>query len=657
MRYYNKYLLLLAIIFLIGYTIYNANKVKHIFPNTDEVRINYYPQIDGHISLMQPPPSILEEMQRKGEFKPPDFKNIIEEPAPRFGKGAPSSAKFIVIPIEFPESPTNAHNFSNTDLYNVLFATSGKQYAPTMSDYYAEVSMVNGISQFHLEGEVVEWVQSTQPYSYFVNSDGTEGTDDDYGFDINDNSSPYPKNVFGIVMEAVKLADPTIDFGDYDKLDPQDVDSDGNLNEPDGFIDGLFIVHAGPGAEAIGSASGGEEERANHVWSHKCDLTAVDIIYETDDTNSEGEKVKIGIYSMEPETLPDFDTGDMYSGIVTVGVFCHECGHQLGLPDLYDTDYSSSGAGVFGVMASGSWTAAPTVGSRPGDYPADFAAWSRDYLGWTDIETIEEGELNDHLIKPREETGYMVRILKNPDDNDWRRAGGGYGEYFLIENREIVFRSDDDNDGEPDTKRGLIIWHVDESKTSNDDDNHRLSAIMRADGNSSLSSDSGMDEIWTGNDSYDAFNNGSTPNSSFYNGSATGVFVEDIQMMGDNIYADLGVGLVFLGEVYNYPNPFIKSQSRYTYITYIPNDLSEAALTDQSELSITVTIFTLNGELVRVLNGTPNERAREWRMKDGKKEMIWDGETEGGDEIASGQYFYIISTEDDRNKGKITFIH
>src|SRR5690606_41205846 len=59
--------------------------------------------------------------------------------------------------------------------------------------------------------------------------------------------------------------------------------------------------------------------------------------------------------------------------LVGIGVFCHEFGHNLGLPDLYDTDPgngSSQGIGEWGLMGGGSW-----LGGE--HYPSNFRSEER----------------------------------------------------------------------------------------------------------------------------------------------------------------------------------------------------------------------------------------------------------------------------------------
>ncbi len=64
-----------------------------------------------------------------------------------------------------------------------------------------------------------------------------------------------------------------------------------------------------------------------------------------------------------------------------IGIFLHEIGHLLGLPDLYDTDGGSAGIGQWSMM-SGGWT---LDGART---PADFDAWSKIQLGFADVKRI-----------------------------------------------------------------------------------------------------------------------------------------------------------------------------------------------------------------------------------------------------------------------------
>ncbi len=60
-----------------------------------------------------------------------------------------------------------------------------------------------------------------------------------------------------------------------------------------------------------------------------------------------------------------------------VGVMAHEYGHDLGLPDEYDTQYTGAGEPVsyWSIMASGSW-----AGDIPGAMPSGFDAYMKEML-------------------------------------------------------------------------------------------------------------------------------------------------------------------------------------------------------------------------------------------------------------------------------------
>ena len=83
-----------------------------------------------------------------------------------------------------------------------------------------------------------------------------------------------------------------MDFSNYD-------------NDGDGYVDTVFLIHAGQGAEYTGSKQ--------DVWSHSW-WTMTEPVH---------DGVKIGSYTIEPEYWAVYN--DM-----TIGVYAHELAHALG---------------------------------------------------------------------------------------------------------------------------------------------------------------------------------------------------------------------------------------------------------------------------------------------------------------------------------------
>ena len=111
----------------------------------------------------------------------------------------------------------------------------------------------------------------------------------------------------------------------YDQLDRYDFDGDGNFDEPDGYIDRFQIVHAG-GDQADGDPIQGEDA----IWSHRWYAYYTDQGVTGPATNQLGGTqigntgIWVGDYTIRPEN----------GGL---SVIAHEYGHDLGLPDHYDT--------------------------------------------------------------------------------------------------------------------------------------------------------------------------------------------------------------------------------------------------------------------------------------------------------------------------------
>jgi M6 family metalloprotease-like protein len=313
----------------------------------------------------------------------------------RLGKRSPTAVsvtvdtlKPIVICVDFSDKP---YTYTAGKFDTLLFSQGFAFPTGSMRDFYLE----NSYGKLDLIGDVAGWYTMPQTYSYYV--DHKQGI---YG--------SYPHNAQKLAEDAVNAADPYVNFANYDK-------------NGDGWVDALIIVHAGPGAEETGSL--------DDIWSHKWAMHSV--------LNKDG--VNLYEYNMDPEKTK---TG----ALVNMGVFAHEFGHNLGLPDLYDTDYSSYGLGYWSVMAQGSW-------NNGGKSPAHFDAWCKYKLGFSAVDQLAVNQ-TDVGVPPAETSPVSYRL--------WTSGGGG-SQYFLVENRQKV-SFDYYLPGD-----GLLIYHVDENG-SNDDE-------------------------------------------------------------------------------------------------------------------------------------------------------------------------------------------
>ena len=371
-------------------------------------------------------------------------------------------ARILVLLIQFSDTAANpSHDGAYFD--SRLNATGGS--VRSVRTYYQEVSR----GALTLNATIIStWFTSAHPMSYY-GADSSTGVDDANG------------PIYRLVVEAVRLADPSVNFASFD-------------TNGDGVVDHLMVVHAGAGQES----NPGQKDL---IWSHR--WAVLDADPTTPGSQSlTADGVQIYGYTMESE---DF----------VVGTVTHEFGHDLGLPDLYDTDGSSHGAGIWDPMAEGSWN-----GNPAGSSPAHMSAWSLMRLGWvtpTDVTTSLVGTSIDAV-----ETSGKVFRLSIP---------GSIQEYFLIENRQpLGFDA-----GLPGS--GLLIWHVDDSQTSNDQDTHRLVDLLEADEASTGDHPVDASDPW--HDTASGWGPETVPDSRAYDGAATGWRVRDISASGATMIATI----------------------------------------------------------------------------------------------------------------------
>ncbi len=362
----------------------------------------------------------------------------------------------------------------------------------TMREFYLE----NSYHQFDLSGTTYGWIQTSEPESLYTGPPGTYGME---GYAAT------------FVRELLDSVDSAVDFAQYD-------------NNGDGFVETLFVVHSGPGQEYYG-----ENPDHNHIWSHSSKLSYYGdhTYFLTNDFNSNHIRVKVDHYIIQPAIN--------YNGsLISIGVFCHEFGHALGLPDLYDTDNSSEGIGEWGLMGAGNWNTPSS--------PSHFCAWSKEILGWLSPMVIEE-DIDLLTVTPVEENPVVYKLWTEGNLEPYTSpygAGLDAGkEYFLLENRQRIGSDKYLNES------GMLIWHVDNSVMYNTDEYHKLVDLEESDGLSHLDlkenrGDSG--DPFPGFTGNMLFNTKSNPASHDYNDNDSKVGVSIVDQNLNDIVVNLKVG-------------------------------------------------------------------------------------------------------------------
>ncbi len=325
------------------------------------------------------------------------------KPVSRHGKLRPNNKRYdnvVTLLVEFGGSDDHGagplHNellppapWDNTSYWVSDFSAEHYQamlfdlspHARSMSTFYKEQSG----GSYMIDGIVSAWVNVPHSEAYYGADDGT-GIDNANG------------PVWRVVQDAAALAC-DVPWADFDTEDPYDLDGDGQLNEPDGYVDHIQLVHAGSGQEAGGGVQGDDAIWSHSWWAnfggHGPGYGGV----QTCDPN-----VWIGPYTANPEDG-------------TIGVFVHEFGHDLGLPDLYDTIYSGEAStGNWTLMSSGSWLGCP--GEALGTCPSAMGAWEKWVLGWLDPVVVYPGEeQNNVLLRPATSAGPANKtiVVRLPD--------------------------------------------------------------------------------------------------------------------------------------------------------------------------------------------------------------------------------------------------
>lgn len=312
--------------------------------------------------------------------------------------GVQKQGKLLTLMVEYSDFTHNQLTPEDTDNYysdytpehyeDMIFGDEGEFKGPNGEDLVSQKQFYEEQSggTYTIEGNAYGWLQVPGTAAFYGADRATGG---------HDNVTPGGSKQ--LVVDTYKAALAAgIPLEDYDLEDPHDLNGDGNFWEPDGLVDHLQIIHSGMGQEA-----GGGPLANNAIWSHRS-AKFVDL-----DGLGKG--------------LPGFYDYTMMPEDGATGVFAHEYGHDLGLPDEYDTQYTGTGEAVayWSVMASGSW-----AGEIPGAEPTGFSPWAKQYfqstlggkwtaptvVNWEDVSTKGTQFLLDQANSPLGKNNQAIRV-------------------------------------------------------------------------------------------------------------------------------------------------------------------------------------------------------------------------------------------------------
>ncbi len=298
-------------------------------------------------------------------------------------------------------------NFDQAHFKDLMFG-AGESF----KDFYLKQS--NG--KFLATGDVSDW--STLPYNEASYGSNAISDSAAYWPFIEDTATAWYNSQVALGKSEAVIKNYLAQF---DKVDRYDFDGDGIFNEPDGYIDHFQAIHAGQGEEAGGGAQGEDA-----IWSHRWYVNSNDYLT-TGPANNLAGGTQIGNTGM---WIGDYTTEPENGGL---GVFTHEFGHDLGLPDLYDTAGGDNSTGFWTLMSSGSWLnhGTDSIGTTPGY----LGAWEKLQLGWLDYKQINYG--TNALVKlgPADRVGKTPQaILVNLPDktvkNDYNTPHSGLSEWW-----------------------------------------------------------------------------------------------------------------------------------------------------------------------------------------------------------------------------------
>ncbi len=227
----------------------------------------------------------------------------------------------LVILCQFPDHADGSTNVPPPEVYEARYNTIGghPEYAPggSVRDFF----YTNSYGQLTITSTIVGWVKLPKESAYYLQKDARGRLT---------NWSEYYTN-------ALALADPDVDFKQYDRDNSGDVDC-------------VEFIHSGPALYQNCAGSLG-----NRAF-----------------TSAEGVKVNRYV-----------NLSSAYSRMANIA---HEMLHLIGIIDQYDPDFRSIGVGHHCLAGTGNkgWRVLPS------HYAASPCAWCKVRLGWANAKVLTD---------------------------------------------------------------------------------------------------------------------------------------------------------------------------------------------------------------------------------------------------------------------------
>lgn len=339
-------------------------------------------------------------------------------------------------------SKSPLYDYDNFHGLVLLVEFSDKKFSiPDANAFFSSLVNDEGYTGYANPSNESQWEECTGSVrDYF--SDNTMGrfkpTFDVVGPITINRSCEYPQGGSRggqCAYDALLAANAQVDFSKYDR-------------DGDGIVDMFYVIYAGYGSHVSGN-------NENYMWPHASTLLYNYIRL---------DNVFMGRYACSTE----LNGSEVYNQktLDGIGTICHEFSHVLGLPDLYDTDYSENGQsndpGEWSIMAGGGYL----NNSRT---PAGYGSYERYAIGFMQPQLITE-----------QKDGYELQALGTSNEA-YRINSAVDKEYFLLENRQRT-KWDAYLPG-----TGMLIFRVDSTDASvwnsnkvNCDPAHNYCELVRA---------------------------------------------------------------------------------------------------------------------------------------------------------------------------------